>query len=154
MHVLECTQFTGCDSVSAFAGKGKVSEAVRIEAVSCGLKLLENPSFQNVFAQLGKEWKLTDDLAERLQEFTCRLYATRSTVKTVNDLRYQLFREKKCEVESDSFHHARTACIYMQRGPTTKLVFGNAVYKLPQIPHILVVMDGLKTLSEICPSNG
>jgi hypothetical protein len=82
--------FTGCDSVSAFAGKGKVS----------GLKMLANPTFQNTFAQIGKEWLLTDDLAEELQEFTCRLYNARSPIKTVNDLRYQLFRAKKGEVES------------------------------------------------------
>ena len=53
-----------------------------------------------MFAELGKEWLLTDELFSKLEEFTCRLYANRSFIKDVNSMRYQLFRAKKGEIES------------------------------------------------------
>ena len=83
--------FTGCDSVSAFSGKGKVS----------AFKLLQkNKKYQEAFTQLGKEWSVPESIFAVLQEFTCRLYASRSPIATVNDLRFQLFRAKKGDVES------------------------------------------------------
>jgi hypothetical protein len=61
---------------------------------------VKNQTFQQDYGELGKQWSLTDDNNAKLQEFTCRLYAGRSTINAVNDIRYQLFRAKKGEVES------------------------------------------------------
>jgi len=54
--------FTGCDTVSAFAGRGKIG-ALRI--------VKQSNSFQEMFNRLGMEWELSDDLVKKLQEFSC-----------------------------------------------------------------------------------
>ncbi len=83
--------FTGCDTVSAFAGRGKVS----------ALKLMKkNTTFQETFHQLGQSWDLSPQLFQKLEEFTCRLYFASSCTDEVNVLRYQLFCAKRGEVES------------------------------------------------------
>ena len=83
--------FTGYDTVSSFAGKEKTS----------AFKLMQkNRKYQDAFTLLGKERQKPRDLSRLLQEFTCKLYATRCPSATVNELRYQLFRAKKGEVES------------------------------------------------------
>ena len=56
--------FTGCDSVSSFAGIGKVKP----------LKILrKNDEFQEVFARLGEEWSVTEELFGKLEAFVCAL---------------------------------------------------------------------------------
>ena len=56
--------FTGCDSVSAFSGKGKLAALKPVK---------RNPEFQKVFQQLGMDWEVSDELFARLQEFICLL---------------------------------------------------------------------------------
>ncbi|MES9881053.1 MAG: hypothetical protein ABW185_09250 [Sedimenticola sp.] len=83
--------FTGCDTVSAFSGQGKLK----------GLKLLQqDQTFQEAFSTLGQQWQFQDDLFPIIQEFTCKLYAARTPIRQVNELRYQLWRAKKGSVES------------------------------------------------------
>ena len=56
--------FTGCDSVSSFAGIGKVKP----------LKILrKNDEFQEVFARLGGGWSVTEELFGKLEAFVCAL---------------------------------------------------------------------------------
>ena len=65
--------FAGCDSVSAFSGKGKVT----------ALKLSkQNKSFQTLFQEMGTEWNLTDEIFAKLQELTCKMF--NSATKTYN----------------------------------------------------------------------
>ena len=83
--------FTGCDSVSALAGKGKAS----------ALKILRsNKEVQNTFAEVGIEWDLSPSLMARLETFTCLWYALKSNTTDVNALRYNMFCSKKGEIES------------------------------------------------------
>ena len=79
--------FTGCNTVSAFGGKGKISAFTLLQ---------KNTKYQDAFTQLGKEWSVPGDLFNVLQEFTCKLYAARCPNTTVNEL----FCAKKREVES------------------------------------------------------
>ena len=74
--------YTGCDTVSAFAGRGKIG-ALRI--------VKEQRSFQEMFDLLGVEWELSDDLFQMLQNFTCRMYSSRPGTNSINELRYRLF---------------------------------------------------------------
>ena len=60
----------------------------------------KNTKYQDAITELGKEWSVPGDLFNVLEEFTCRLYAARCPNATVNELRNQLFRAKKGEVES------------------------------------------------------
>ena len=56
--------YTGCDTTSAFAGKGKAS----------ALKFVtNNREFRNTFTQLGQEWDLSSELMDKLECFTCLL---------------------------------------------------------------------------------
>ena len=71
--------YTGCDTVSALAGKGKAS----------ALKLLTiNREIQDTFLQLGQMWNLSRELMDRLEAFKCCLYAPKSSSTKGNDLRY------------------------------------------------------------------
>ena len=83
--------FTGCDTVSAFAGKGKVS----------ALKLvMGNQDLQDVFSELGQNWQVSGEMKSKVEAFTSRWYAPKSSAKQINDLRYHLFCAKRGEIES------------------------------------------------------
>lgn len=72
--------FTGCDSVSAFFGQGKVK----------ALKLLsQNRSFVNLFQEIGMYWQLEEELFEKIQEFTCTMYSSVAGTSDVNEMRYR-----------------------------------------------------------------
>ena len=83
--------YTGCDTVSAFAGRGKL-RALKL--------LIDSRQFQNMFANLGEHWELSDELFEKLQSFTCTLYSAKSGTNNTNDLRYRLFCARKGEIDS------------------------------------------------------
>ena len=77
--------FTGCDTVSAFAGRGKLK----------GLGLIsKSAQHREALTLLGSHWDITDDLHKKLESFTCQLYCC-TLVESVNDLRYDLFLAKK-----------------------------------------------------------
>ena len=76
-HYLECVQsinwnvckallgihaFTGCDTVRAFTGKGKIRALTILKA---------NAELKEAFAQLGVQWNLTPNLHVKLEEFVC-----------------------------------------------------------------------------------
>ena len=73
--------FTGCDSTSAFYGKGKRT------AFSL---LLGNESFIDAFGELGCSFLLSDNITKALARFVSCLYG-QSNAQTVNDARYKLF---------------------------------------------------------------
>ena len=90
--------FTGCDTMSAFAGRGNLS----------ALKLMkENPIYQDTFDQLGMSWDVSEELLEKLEQFTCDMYYAGSSTREVNGLRYQLFCDKRGEVESSQLPPCR-----------------------------------------------
>ena len=84
--------FTGCDSVSSFAGKGKLP----------ALKLMKKDErFQELFHRLGQELTVTEDDVSLLEEFVCCLYGGQKLkVKNVSELRYLLFCAKGAEIGS------------------------------------------------------
>ena len=84
--------FTGCDTVSAFQGRGKVL-VFRIMAKDQG--------FQEVFQGLGREWQLSNELYRDLQRFTSAMYCKNAGTNEVNELRYRLFCLKKGDVDSN-----------------------------------------------------
>ena len=69
--------FTGCDTVRAFTGKGKIR----------ALKILKaNAEFKEAFAQLGVQWNLLPNLHVKLEEFVCKLNATRPATTSIDAL--------------------------------------------------------------------
>jgi hypothetical protein len=82
--------FTGCDSVSAFKGKGKVSAA----------KLLgKSPSFSKTFQQLGSSWVIGEELVHGLEKFVCALYG-KPKFQNIDALRHFLLKSK-CHSDGD-----------------------------------------------------
>ena len=90
--------YTGCDTVSAFAGRGKLS----------ALNLLQkNNDFCETFQKLGAEWTVTSDLYEALQAFTCEMYSRKTKITKVNQMRHALFCAKRPH-HHGSYHPAAT----------------------------------------------
>lgn len=84
--------FTGCDTVSAFAGKGKIG-AFKI--------LKSDEGARRALWELGKSWTVSENLFILLEKFTCSMYmSVGNTTGCVNDARYKLFCAKNGEVES------------------------------------------------------
>ena len=82
--------FTGCDSVSTFAGKGKIG-ALKI--------LISNEEARRAFRELGQSWTVSEDLCTLLEKFTCSLYIpVGNTTSHLNDARYELFCAKNSEL--------------------------------------------------------
>eukprot|EP00794_Sanderia_malayensis_P001920 gene1920-2177_t len=74
--------FTGCDSTSAFHGKGKVSL----------LKVLEEfPEFYDTLARLGLSFHMDSSTKRELETFVCRIY-NQYHVDKVEDAHYNIFR--------------------------------------------------------------
>ena len=95
--------FTGCDTVSAFASRGKLS----------GLNLMKRDiTYQETFSQVVQSWDVQPQQFEKLHQFTCRVYVAASSTTEVNDLRYQLFCAKRGEIESSSVPPCRD-CLFM-----------------------------------------
>ena len=108
--------FTGCDTVSAFFGKGK-AKALRI--------LQTDSNYRDTFKKLGQEWILSEDNFKQLEAFTCVLYDNiNSGKRTVNELRYKLFVAKRGEVELAQLPPCRDCMLCAQ---TIRLGYGDAV---------------------------
>lgn len=83
--------FTGCDSISAFAGKGKAR----------GLELLlQKKKYVELFKQFGEAWTFPDNKMECIEEFVCDLYG-QSKCKSVNELRYSMYCAKNGKISSE-----------------------------------------------------
>ena len=84
--------FTGCDAVSAFSWKEKLS----------ALRLTKRyVKFRELFQVLGTEWEVSDELFKRLQEFTCFMYSSNPRTTDINDPRYRLFCARKGDLDSN-----------------------------------------------------
>ena len=83
--------FTGCDTVSAFAGRGKIGPIKQLR---------KQQQLIDVFRNLGKSWDLSQEILDDLQAFTCCMYAPTTKTTKVNQLRYELFFAKRGEVDS------------------------------------------------------
>ena len=59
---------TGCDTVSSFAGKGKLPALQLVK---------KNVSFPELFAKFGLSWEFSDADFTKLQIFTCSLYSAK-----------------------------------------------------------------------------
>ena len=83
--------FTGCDTVSAFAGIGKVRPLKQLRA---------KKEFQDMLQKLGEEWSISIDLCSQLESFVSSLYGAKKGTKDINQCRYAVFCAKKGEAES------------------------------------------------------
>ena len=94
--------FTGCDTVSAFAGRGKIGA---LKQMKC------DESKQEVFSELGKSWDTSNDLLMKTERLTCQLYVPTTQISEVNTLRYKMFCAKRAQVESSQLPPCQD-CLY------------------------------------------
>ena len=70
--------WTGCDSVSAFAGQGKV-KAINL--------IRKSQTYREAFMAIGQEWDIPDELFNTIQAFTCSMYSANTKTTSVNKMR-------------------------------------------------------------------
>ena len=70
--------YTGCDTTSAFRGKGKIIPLK---------KALKVPRFISALAKLGNNWNTSSQVIDELELFTCTLYGGKPGVTNIDDLR-------------------------------------------------------------------
>ncbi|KAI8521965.1 hypothetical protein Bbelb_017190 [Branchiostoma belcheri] len=120
--------FTGCDTVSAFAGRGKLG----------ALKLVsKNEEHRNAFQQLGESWMVSPDseLFDKIQRFTCEMYVPSTPVTDVNEMRHHLFLAKKGNVESSALPPCQTSLhLHVQRANYQAGVWRRCLQNHPRVP--------------------
>ena len=94
--------YTGCDTVSAFAGHGKLG----------ALKLMRSEHCQEMFRELGQSWEPSVDILKKLQAFICKLYTSSTTTVDINTARHQLFCARRGELESTQLPPCED-CLFM-----------------------------------------
>ncbi|XP_028417356.1 uncharacterized protein LOC114541753 [Dendronephthya gigantea] len=81
--------FTGCDTTSAFYGKGKVSVLKVAKA---------REEYSHTFSNLGTELNPSEDLFTQLYHFVCHLYGYQG-YSDINRVRYEMFKSGKFDEE-------------------------------------------------------
>ena len=76
--------FTGCDSTSAFKGKGKV-KPIKL--------LLKSDKYIDAFSKLGTSWEFDNSNMDTIEMFVCALYGN-TRIRKVNELRYVILQRK------------------------------------------------------------
>lgn len=118
--------FTGCDTVSAFAGRGKMGT----------FKLLKtDKTYQEAFLELGRAWAVSDELFKKLEEITCRMYVPSTHITDVSLLRYQLFCTRRGEVESSQLPPCQD-CLFMHvtRANYQAAIWRRSLQSQPSVP--------------------
>jgi len=115
--------FTGCDTISLFAGRAKLKP----------LKLfLTHSDYVDAFHALGSEQHLDDDVLEQLERFTIHMYGKQPTPDvSLNDLRYILY-DTSCTVRKvenllwNYYHHVSMFSNSIVKEQITKRTFGGS----------------------------
>ena len=73
--------FTGCDTTSAFAGRGKVKPLTLI---------LKDQDYAETFSLLGKEIPLQEELVVQIKRFLCHMYGLKG-IHCLPEIRYKMY---------------------------------------------------------------
>ena len=120
--------WTGCDSVSAFSGQGKIKAFNMIR--SCD-------EFQEVFSLLGREWTIEDELGLfcKIEKFACIMYSRSAKCTIVNDLRYEIFRLRNGDVSSGQLPPCKDALWqHTKRANYQAAIWRRSLQNVPTIP--------------------
>ncbi len=88
--------YTGCDSVSAFACKGKL-QALKMTT--------DDQDLQKLFTSLGSSWEVGEQQMGLFEKFTCQLYARKTDTGDINALRYHFSVRKRVTLNPINYHH-------------------------------------------------
>ena len=113
--------YTGCDTVSCFADKGKVKSWKVVQ---------ECEKSQLALSELGGQEMVSTDLYKMLEEFTCLLYGS------INELRYELFCSRKGNIDSSQLPPCRhTLRKHIDRVNYQCLIWKACFEQYPMIPE-------------------
>ena len=116
--------FTGCDTVSAFSGKGKVKPLHL---------MLKHSYYIDLFATIGKEPDLSEDLFEIVQQFVCEIYGYKE--KNTNIVRYKLYAAKQGHLDPKSIPPCSDSLrMHAARATYQVYVWRNCLKRHPEIP--------------------
>ena len=65
--------------------------------------LKKNNQGQEALTELGKDWDLPPEVADKLEELTCLLYSNNTVTTKVNELGYQLYVHEEERENANSF---------------------------------------------------
>ena len=117
----------GCDTVSEFAGRGKLRAFQIIKS---------DHNARNAFVQLGETWTLSHDMHTQLERFVCKLYATKPATHDIDELRYNLFCARKGEIESHQLPSSKDCLMkHSLRANYLAAIWKRSLENNPQIPN-------------------
>ena len=96
---------------------------------------MQDAELQHTFTELGKEWTVSPILLNRLDAFTCQLYAARTSACKVNQLRYHMFSTKKGRDEPQQLRPCADALNkHMHRANYQTAVWRRSLQANPDVP--------------------
>ena len=115
---------TGCDTVSAFCGKGKWK----------AIQLLQKKSeYLQVMARIGETWDLSEEVFRATEAFVCNLYG--HEVDSVDLLRYKLYCAKGGKVEPEALPPCQSSLrLHVKRSNYQAAIWKRALSPCPDIP--------------------
>ena len=116
--------FTGCDSVSAFCGRGKVKP----------LKVLfNNNDFVSTFQILGSHWQFPEDFIPKIETFVCKMYGKASS--EVNEARYKMYCASNGSIDSETLPPCSDALkLHVQRANYVSKIWKLSLEAKPTVP--------------------
>ncbi|KAG1661141.1 hypothetical protein GQR58_021586 [Nymphon striatum] len=118
--------FTGCDTTSAFDGRGKLGP----------LKLLKSSQgHMNTYNRLREDRTLLPQVYENIKRCTSLMYNNQPGTYSVNELRYRLFCAKKGKLESHQIPPcADSLCKHYLQANYQANIWKSALQNSPDIP--------------------
>ena len=129
--------FTGCDSVSAFGGQGKIKALNLIN---------KSHEYRQLFIAFGQEWHVNEHGFQIVQAFTYEMYCAHTNTKLVNELRYEMFCAKNGDISSGKLPPCSDALRqHTHRANYQAAInFGEGVWRIHQQFQVqLMVMGGI-----------
>ena len=122
--ILSMHAFTGCDTVSAFSGKGKV-KPLKV--------LLKNSDYINAFAEIGNAPGLEGDQLNVIEQFVCDIYGHKGC--STNSLRYKIYCSKQGKLEAKSIPPCLDSLkLHASRANYQAFVWRQSLIAKPEIP--------------------
>ena len=116
--------FTGCDTISAFSGKGKVKPLQL---------MLKNIAYFDLFASIGGEPELLEDLFRVVQKFICVLYGHKED--NTNNVCYKLYAAKQGRLDPKSIPPCSDSLrMHAARATYQVYIWRNCLESHPDIP--------------------
>ena len=115
---------TGCDTVSAFASKGKWRPVQMV---------VKNQGYVKTMKDIGKEWSVNEATFRATEEFVCQLYGKKCT--SVDSLRYELHCAKAGKVEPEALPPCQSSLrLHVSRANYQAAIWRRATEACPDIP--------------------